>query len=276
MNGAGKKVWGYYPTTDTWIPLQVDANGKVVVDMSGISLGDLGDTWLPAPGDQYFLYWDDAASKWDCRILVDADIPDGIARDAEVDTKIAAHHDTIIKDADEDTKVDVEESADEDKIRMDVKGVEAFLLDDAGILTLAKQSAAKMDSTLQQPIPTGAWTIVNFNTVIYDCQGDEADITNNRITVKRAGTYILATRNSIYNMPDACILATGIYVNGSEVVANNYGCNYAGVNANVQAVTLHLLGANNYVQSKVYQNSGTARNLSQYTGQNWLAVVKIA
>jgi len=88
--GAGKKVWGYYPATDTWIPLQVDANGKVVVDMSGISLGDLGDTWLPAPGDQYFLYWDDVASKWDCRILVDADIPASIARDAEVDDKIAA------------------------------------------------------------------------------------------------------------------------------------------------------------------------------------------
>jgi len=181
-----------------------------------------------------------------------------------------------IQDADGDTYLWVEKTADEDKIHGVVKGVEAFLLDDAGILTLAKQSAAKMDSTLQQTIPTGAWTIVNFNTVIYDCQGDEADTTNNRITVKRAGTYILATRNSIYNMPDACILATGIYVNGSEVVANNYGCNYAGVNANVQAVTLHLLGANNYVQSKVYQNSGTARNLSRYTGQNWLAVVKIA
>jgi len=90
MNGAGKKLWGYYPPTDTWIPLQVDANGRAVADMSGVSLGDLGDTWLPAPGDQYFLYWDNAAGKWDCRILVDADIPASIARDAEVDAKIAA------------------------------------------------------------------------------------------------------------------------------------------------------------------------------------------
>jgi len=34
--GAGKKLWGYYPTTDVWVPLQVDENGKVVVDMSGV------------------------------------------------------------------------------------------------------------------------------------------------------------------------------------------------------------------------------------------------
>lgn len=43
----------------------------------------------------------------------------------------AAASPTSIADADADTKVDVEESADEDKVRMDVAGTERFVLQDA-------------------------------------------------------------------------------------------------------------------------------------------------
>jgi len=54
-------------------------------------LNDIGDVNVPAPGDQFFLYWDVAAGRWQCRILIDADIPATIARDAEVAADIAAH-----------------------------------------------------------------------------------------------------------------------------------------------------------------------------------------
>jgi len=274
MNGAGKKVWGYYPTTDTWIPLQVDANGKVVVDMSGISLGDLGDTWLPAPGDQYFLYWDDAASKWDCRILVDADIPDGIARDAEVDTKIAAHHDTIIKDADEDTKVDVEESADEDKIRMDVKGVEALLIHDDGIIDYPKQSGCRARLTNNQPLLHNTWTKVALYTVIVDKQS-EFDVDNYRFTAKRAGWYLTSgaaswEANAVGNRWVA------FYKNGALVMASQSYTNANGLGYFNLLTPLHLinLDAEDYMELWVKQNSGAELYIT--TGATSATILKVA
>lgn len=54
-------------------------------------LNNIGDVNVPAPTDQYFFYWDNAAGKWQCRALVDSDIPGTIARDAEVAADIAAH-----------------------------------------------------------------------------------------------------------------------------------------------------------------------------------------
>ncbi len=55
-----------------------------------------------------------------------------------------------IRDADEDTQIQVEESADEDKIHMDVGGVEALLLSDVGIQTLAKQPRASAPEPLSE------------------------------------------------------------------------------------------------------------------------------
>lgn len=92
--GAGKKLWGWYPTTGTWVPLKVNANGKVIVDMSAINLNDLGDTNVPAPSDGYFLYWHDASSKWkDKAIILPSDIlttrGDIITRNATAPKRLA-------------------------------------------------------------------------------------------------------------------------------------------------------------------------------------------
>jgi len=273
MNGAGKKVWGYYPTTDTWIPLQVDENGKVVVDMSGISLGDLGDTWLPAPGDQYFLYWDDAAGKWDCRILVDADIPASIARDAEVDDKIAAHHDSIIKDADADTYLWVEKTADEDKIHGVVKGVEAFLLNDAGILTLAKQSSCKIESDVEQAVANATWTVVQFNSDAYDIQ-DESDLANNRITIKVSGTYLVLSGAAIYSVPDGTEVISEIQLDGNTIGDGRIQASKA-TNLLATGAAITYAAAGSHFTARVRQDSGSSKNLSQYPSQNFLAIFKL-
>ncbi len=93
-NGAGKKLWGWYPAGNVWVPIQVDANGKPVVDMSAIKLDDLGDVAVPTPGDQYLLYWDAVTSLWKCRALVDSDIPTPTLK-----SLLTAQGDIITRDA---------------------------------------------------------------------------------------------------------------------------------------------------------------------------------
>ena len=80
--------------------------------------------------------------------------------------------DTLIQDADGDTQIQVEESADEDIVRMDVAGTEAFKLSAIGVLTLAKQSKGRAYRDGDWYIPTGAWTRVPLNAESYDNQNE--------------------------------------------------------------------------------------------------------
>jgi len=143
--GAGKLLWGWHPATKTWIPLQVDINGKVVVDMSAISLGDLGDVRVPAPADQNFLYWDATAGEWTYRILVDADIPAGIARDAEVASAVADEATARVAD------VDAEEAA---RITADT---------DHAALTTGVHGAASNEDILVAALNRSNFTMIPVN-----------------------------------------------------------------------------------------------------------------
>lgn len=80
--------------------------------------------------------------------------------------------DITIQDADGDTKIQVEEGADEDKIRMDVAGVEAFLLSAVGIQTLAKQAGCAVRQTDVQVIPDNTYTLADFDTEDSDIQSE--------------------------------------------------------------------------------------------------------
>ncbi|MBA7560748.1 hypothetical protein ES708_02379 [subsurface metagenome] len=67
----GVLLWGFYPATKKWIPLQVDADGYVKVDMSAIKLNDLGDVNVPAPADGNFFYYDGATVLWKSKAHAD-------------------------------------------------------------------------------------------------------------------------------------------------------------------------------------------------------------
>jgi len=269
--GAGKLLWGYHPATKTWIPLQVDANGKAIVNMSAIKLNDLGDVRVPAPADQNFLYWDDVAGEWTYRILVDTDIPAGIARDAEVataindlaaavtlaiaaielndlaDVEVPAPADgyvvywdnatslwkckapvfTELLDTDLDTGWNVEQAADEDKIHGKVKGVEAFLLSDKGILTLAKQSSSKawLDGDWGG-IPTTTGVKVPLNTIVHDIQSEwnvrrltgTADATGaNKLHDADGGFEAADVGASVHNTTDDTFTTVAAFVDSGEL-----------------------------------------------------------
>lgn len=60
----GALLWGYDSTNKVWIPLSVDANGYVKVDLSDVALNDLADVSVAAPDDGDIFYYDDATGLW--------------------------------------------------------------------------------------------------------------------------------------------------------------------------------------------------------------------
>ena len=59
--------------------------------------------------------------------------PTGVAVEALIFTKLAINTSSILSDTDADTKVQVEESSDEDKIRFDTGGTERVIIDSSGL-----------------------------------------------------------------------------------------------------------------------------------------------
>lgn len=66
---SGALLWGYDATNKKWIPLAVDANGYVKVDISNIKLNDLADVSTGSPADNDLFYYDNATSLWKSKKL---------------------------------------------------------------------------------------------------------------------------------------------------------------------------------------------------------------
>lgn len=183
---------------------------------------------------------------------------------------------TKIQDADSDTKVDVEAAADEDKVRMDVKGVEAFLLDDAGVLTLAKQSRAAAHLSANQNISTNTWTKINLDAEDYDEQGEFDIATNYRFTAKKAGYYFVVgqARYVTATLPQTACYAD-VRKNGAESITMTF--EYQGSGVEMGAICIHIfqLAVNDYLELWTWQNSGSTRIARGYALCNRLCIYKI-
>ena len=183
--------------------------------------------------------------------------------------------DTKIVDADGDTSWDTEQSPDEDKIHGKVKGVEAFLLDDAGILTLAKQSAAKAYLGTEQTIPNTTWTVINLDTELYDIQ-DEFNTTTHRFTAKKAGIYMVAAAIAWINNTTAKRWDAAIFKNGSAVAQACMHSANATDPIHIFLCDIAQLAVNDYLDLRGYQNSGSSANVAAYAFATYLAVYKLA
>jgi len=67
--------------------------------------------------------------------------PNGTKVEAMIATQTSVNTATILQDADEDTKVQVEESSDEDKIRFDTAGSERMVIDNSGNVIIGNSNA---------------------------------------------------------------------------------------------------------------------------------------
>lgn len=183
---------------------------------------------------------------------------------------------TKIQDADADTSWDVEQTADEDKVHGKVKGVEAFLLDDAGILTLAKQSAARAyKSAADQDIANGTVTKVVLDAESYDLQGEFDNVTNYRFTAKTAGLYLIIGQLFYTSAADRQSFQCRLHKNGAEfqTLSMNASGEY-GLMPNTIAVD--FLAVNDYLELYTAQFTGGSRTLLAQYHHNWLTVAKIA
>ena len=124
LKGASDKTFNWVNSTDAWTSSEhmALATGKALyIDgVIQLSKNSLAATVVLADGVTGTTQSaDDNSTK--------------VATTAYVDTGLSAVDATIIKDADNDTKVQVEESSDEDKIRFDVGGTETAVLDGDGL-----------------------------------------------------------------------------------------------------------------------------------------------
>lgn len=180
-----------------------------------------------------------------------------------------------IQDADGDTSWDVEQAADEDKIHGKVAGVEAFLLDDAGVLTLAKQSSARAYIYPAQSISNNTWTKVNFNTKQYDIQGEFDIATNHRFDAAVGGIYLIMYATAIYDFPANKELRMAIKVNGAYTAIGRASFPVVLYAANYTSLTVMQLSSGDYVEGWVRQNTGVSQDLVTGNANTFLAVHKL-
>ena len=181
-----------------------------------------------------------------------------------------------IQDADADTALETEQSADEDKIRGKVKGVETLLIEDDGIVTYAKQSAAYAKrQTSYQSLPNSTWTKVELNGEDFDIQGEFDPSTNYRFTAKKAGIYIAAGSVYVLSMPDGSAVNVGIYKNGTRIAVSTVFCSFPGKDVFPTITTAAQLNANDYLEIWAFQNSGSTKNIHYGPGLTVMSVVKV-
>lgn len=182
---------------------------------------------------------------------------------------------TKIQDADGDTSWDVEEAADEDKVHGKVKGVEAFLLNNDGVLDLAKQTSAKGYRSTAQSIPEGVWTKVDCDAVVWDIQGDFDITTNHRFDVAVTGRYLITAQASMEDMPADSRMLVGIRQNGDEKATGRMMFPWI-ADGDVTAMTILELTAGDYLELWVRQDNAAAKGLWIAHQWNHLIVHKLS
>ena len=110
-------------------------SGSATVALSHLGLESLAD-----PNDDRIIFWDDSAGA-----TAFLDIGTNLAISG---TTLAASTQTGLADADADTKIQVEESSDEDKIRFDAAGTEVMNMTSAGLFPSAGNSRPRLQLRL--------------------------------------------------------------------------------------------------------------------------------
>lgn len=111
---------------------------------------------------------------------------------------------------------------------------------------------------------TGLWTSQVFDAAIWDTHGHWASGTPGRITCKVPGFYMLAGQSDFANNAGGAIRLIGIWLNNAlEIQANRSA---AATIPRLNVVGMLSLSKNDYVELKVYQDSGVTLNAGNNEG----------
>ncbi|MBA7472201.1 MAG: hypothetical protein GH156_00555 [Dehalococcoidia bacterium] len=252
--GAGAELWIWDKENREWVKLAGTAAGAMSIHAIVEELDDIEDVDLTGLADDYIIYWDDASSTWKCK-LVSA---------------------TKLIDADGDTKVDVEEGADEDIVRMDVAGVEAFHLSALGILTLAKQSICRAyKSAVDQTIGTSALTKIVLDGEDYDNLNEFDSTTNYRFTATEAGYYLVVGQLFWICTVDQKEYTTLIYKNGADESKGRLR-SAVGASEICPAHAVVYLAAGDFIEIWGWQSAGINQNVAKDRFMTHLDIHKLS
>ena len=255
-------------TTISLIIIRPANDGRTVVVKNAtgnIVLRGGADITLNDITDHVMLFWDTTNSNWvgvgggggGLSDVVDDATPQlGGALDV---------NEKAIQDGDGDTKLQLEEGADDDHIRMDVGGTggdNVFLLHDTGILDLPKQSAARVDRiTSVFSVDSATLTNLDGNSEIYDIQ-NEYNSTTDVFTCTEAGIYLVEGVAFFVSLGNGKFGAIFIELNGSTV-GTGQRANFSGGATNIAvAYSMPVLcAATDTLEVVLYHDHGSALNI---------------
>jgi len=160
------------------------------------------------------------------------------------------------------------------------KGTDAgnFLKDDGSWAAPASSSdiSARVTHSVNQSIADNTETALAFDTEIFDTDTIHDNVTNNsRLTCKTAGKYLIIGE-AVFASNTTGHRRIVLYLNGTTQFAIQRWDNSQGVGVEMVVTCLFNLAVNDYVELRVYQNSGGALNaLASSPRSPTLSMIKV-
>jgi len=181
---------------------------------------------------------------------------------------------TSVVDGDADTKIQVEEAADEDKVRMDVAGSEAFVLDNTSLTLALQPMCSGYMAGAQTGIVTNTYTTMEFDTEYFDV-GSDFNTGTYTYTVPADGKYLINLSGSIVNLNQDVYMAVAILVGG---VIKRRSLVYYGGNSQTKTTCISALlnlSGSDTVTFQIAHNHGSDRQ-TLAGAYDWFSIAKLA
>lgn len=119
-------------------------------------------------------------------------------------------------------------------------------------------SAIRVSRSTTQPVPSGSWTVIYFNAVNWDINGEWIDY---KFVPKEAGYFQVNVAAMGVNLVANTLFMAGIFKNGVKQAGSRFGVLLTDYQGTVMTDIVHCNGSTDYIEARVYQNSGSSKNL---------------